>query len=270
MVAAARPHIRPPFAHDDAMSRLALICVVCGCWSDPPPKVTKPPQPVGLRGSVQPPVVDVVQPIRLRPVAVELGGVMYAVSIDRTTRGAVDVSSAAPRADVRELGRGTSSTGVLVVLPATASFEQVRRIADALAASDRCMIPVVASRDGTLGTLGSDECPVPKTVAQTDDQNVDITLLITEEVYWVGLSRVNEFHEVRRSGREPSGPTALLRVMTQHKKSAFFVDREALEITAERKITWGEVAGATAMAAAAGWKTFRFLDKAQASAIPTL
>jgi biopolymer transport protein ExbD len=65
-----------------------------------------------------------------------------------------------------------------------------------------------------------------------DDERVNLSVLVTHEKIWIGLSRVNEFQEipVGATGHDwPKFETTL----KEHKASAFFADRTDVEIAAE-------------------------------------
>jgi len=245
--------------------RTLWLVALCGCWTAAPPTVP-PPQPITTLGRVAPPTVDAARSFTPRPAVVELDGRLYVVEL----RGrAIEVRSSAPRLEPSDLGKAPHRDGaVLVAFAPNTPFARVARIADHLARAGRCMIPVVQGPTG-FGTLASDRCPAALD-PDRDEPTVELTLYITPKIFWVGLSRINEFQEVRREGLEPKGPEFLARVVTLHKRSAVFAGRDTLELTADGRIAYSEVIAAGAIAAAAGWDLLRIVAKDRASAIPQL
>jgi biopolymer transport protein ExbD len=66
----------------------------------------------------------------------------------------------------------------------------------------------------------------------TEDERVVLSVLLTADQIWVGLSRVNEFQPI------PKGPTGqdwttFEKTIRSHKESATFADRTDMEIAAE-------------------------------------
>ena len=103
--------------------------------------------------------------------------------------------------------------------------------------------------------------------ADHGDQNVRMSLLVTKQQIWVGLSRISEFQEL------PVGADQLAKLVAtlkEHKASAFFADRADLEIAAEDDITYGEVLAVIAKAREAGFVDWSLTNPSGLSAVPTL
>jgi len=67
---------------------------------------------------------------------------------------------------------------------------------------------------------------------QKDDETVVLSVLVTSDRIWVGLSRVNEFQEIPKKADEQDWEK-FETTLKEHKASAFFADRADIEIAAE-------------------------------------
>lgn len=65
-----------------------------------------------------------------------------------------------------------------------------------------------------------------------DDETVVLSVLVTSDRIWVGLSRVNEFQEIPKKAEDQDWEK-FETTLKEHKASAFFADRADLEIAAE-------------------------------------
>ena len=70
------------------------------------------------------------------------------------------------------------------------------------------------------------------TNVQTDDEHVTLSVLVTNEKIWVGLSRINQFQEIPNKGTERDWDR-FENTLKENKASAFFADRSDIEIAAE-------------------------------------
>ncbi len=70
------------------------------------------------------------------------------------------------------------------------------------------------------------------TNVQTDDEHVTLSVLVTNEKIWVGLSRINQFQEIPNKGTERDWER-FENTLKENKASAFFADRSDIEIAAE-------------------------------------
>lgn len=115
----------------------------------------------------------------------------------------------------------------------------------------------------------------PKGVArQADEQlqeqeQVRASILIQENVIWVGLSRINEFTQIPKKG-ETYNWEELKTVLDNHKKSSYFTDREDIEVAAEDKISYQTIISTMDIAIAAGFIDVGLADPGSLSARPTL
>lgn len=102
--------------------------------------------------------------------------------------------------------------------------------------------------------------------ASVDDERVILSLLVTKEQIWVGLSRVNEFQEI---ARDSSQLDKLAEALKSHKASAFFADRADFEIAADDDVTYGEVVNVIDAAGKVGFVGWQLTDPAGLAARPS-
>jgi len=104
-------------------------------------------------------------------------------------------------------------------------------------------------------------------------EQIDLSVLLTADQIWVGLSRVNEFQTVAKT---PAGHdwAKLGELLATHKKSAFFADREDLEIAAESTpqsvVNYQDLITAMDTAQKAGFKDVGLTDPPGLAARPQL
>ncbi len=67
---------------------------------------------------------------------------------------------------------------------------------------------------------------------QQDDESVTLSVLVQADRIWVGLSRVNEFQEIPKKGDDQDWEK-LETTLKEHKASAFFADKTAIEVAGE-------------------------------------
>jgi biopolymer transport protein ExbD len=114
----------------------------------------------------------------------------------------------------------------------------------------------------------------PKGVARNSDQplepNEDIqaSILIQENTIWVGLSRINEFRQIKKEGEDYNW-AALREVLVEHKEN-HFADRESIEIAAEDEISYQTIISVMDTAVDSGFKDVGLADPASLSARPQL
>ena len=70
-----------------------------------------------------------------------------------------------------------------------------------------------------------------------EDERVNLSVLITAEQIWIGLSRVNEFFPIPKLPTGDQDWKAFERTLIEHKGSAFFADRKDIEIAAESTLS---------------------------------
>lgn len=117
----------------------------------------------------------------------------------------------------------------------------------------------------------------PKGVARPDDstptppeeERVRASILIQENAIWVGLSRINDFRQIKKEGEDYNWP-ALREVLEEHKQSTFFVDHEDVEIAAEEEIPYQAIISVMDTAIASGFIDVGLADPASLSARPQL
>jgi hypothetical protein len=142
-------------------------------------------------------------------------------------------------------------------LPATPMNLVVRVLTSVLAAGDDLVLAAQRGTDWQLlqSLLTLPVVPVPfgtggtwnhikarrnlfASSASGDGERVTLSLLVTQDHIWVGLSRVNESQEVARG---PSQLDKLAELLRAHKASAFFADRSDVEIAGDASVTYGDV-----------------------------
>lgn len=68
-----------------------------------------------------------------------------------------------------------------------------------------------------------------------EDERVNLSVLLTADQIWIGLSRVNEFQPIAKLGTAQDW-AKYKTTLTEHKASAFFADRTDMEIAAESTV----------------------------------
>lgn len=260
------------------MRRLA-VCVLpaafAACWRDaaaPPPPAPRPPL-----ATVRPPLdhgLGGLQPVH-GPVLVLTGHGLYLV---RDAGGSpVVVPAGTPRVALAGVAsaldaagvpraRGLAFPGVAVVAGGDVSSAAIGELADALREAGRCLVAVVehTSRGDRprLAAVGRGECLAPELA----DDAVQLTIDLTTEHAWVGLSRVNEFFEIAR----PDTTNRLESALASHKRTAFFTDRSDVEVCGEPAIAYRDLVEAAEIAVKVGFTSPRFVSLRHASATPQL
>lgn len=114
----------------------------------------------------------------------------------------------------------------------------------------------------------------PKGVARDNMENlqpneeIQASILIQENTIWVGLSRINEFRQIKKEGEEYDW-AALREVLVEHKEN-HFQDRESIEVAAEDSITYQAIISVMDTAIDAGFKDVGLADPSSLSARPQL
>lgn len=104
--------------------------------------------------------------------------------------------------------------------------------------------------------------------ALTPDEQIQASILIQENTIWVGLSRINEFRQIKKEGEEYNW-SALREVLVEHKEN-HFADRESIEIAAEDEISYQTIISVMDTAVDSGFKDVGLADPASLSARPQL
>lgn len=109
---------------------------------------------------------------------------------------------------------------------------------------------------------------------QEDDERVTLSILVTAEKIWVGLSRVNEFQEIPKIGQEHNWEQ-LKKTLEDHRKpGGFFQDRQDLEVAGESTLAspvkYQDIIRAMDIALATGFKDVGLSDPLGLAARPTL
>jgi hypothetical protein len=194
------------------------------------------------------------------------------------------------QAATARLATATSSTAPLVShdpiairpLPTTPMKVVVRVTSSVLAAGEDFVL--AAKRDAEWRLLSSLSLPVVPVPYGTggrwnpakgrrhgftvDDESVSLSIYVTKDAVWVGVSRVADFVELKRDGGKLADQ--LLRTLQEKKKSAFFADRSDLEIAGDDDVPYGDVVDAIDVAVKAGFTEWRFTDPRGLAARPQL
>jgi len=116
-----------------------------------------------------------------------------------------------------------------------------------------------------VGTGGSWNHPrSPRDVAVVEER-VHLSILVAEDRVWLGLSRVNEFSEVK-----DGDPAKLAAQLAHHKQSPFFAGRTDLEIAGDAKVPYSKVVAVIEAATKAGFTGWVVEDPMGLSARPQL
>jgi biopolymer transport protein ExbD len=112
---------------------------------------------------------------------------------------------------------------------------------------------------------------------QEDDERVTLSILVQADKIWVGVSRVNEFAEIPKTGQTFTDDDwqKLKKTLEDHRKpGGFFQDREDLEIAGESTLAspvkYQDIIRAMDIALIAGFKDVGLSDPAGLAARPTL
>ena len=111
------------------------------------------------------------------------------------------------------------------------------------------------------------------TNVQTDDEHVTLSVLVTNEKIWVGLSRINQFQEIPNKVTERDWDR-FENTLKENKASAFFADRSDIEIAAESTsssiVKYQDVIHAMDVAVKVGFVDVGLTDPNGLAARPTL
>jgi hypothetical protein len=94
-------------------------------------------------------------------------------------------------------------------------------------------------------------------------ERVEISVLVTSDRIWIGMSGVNDFQEI--PGRDFA---KLEQALKEHKTSAFFTDRTDLEIAGADDVVYGDVVKTIDIATKVGFTDWKVLPPAALAARP--
>jgi len=115
----------------------------------------------------------------------------------------------------------------------------------------------------------------PKGVGRTaketlnEEDPVRASILIQDNVIWIGLSRVNDFRQVKKEGEQYDW-AGLETILKEFKETSYFQDRSDIEIAAEDKINYQAIISTMDTAIAAGFNDVGLADPQSLSARPQL
>lgn len=258
----------------------SLVLVACGSSNAPKPAPTSTAKPA--RYVTVPEATVAVAGID-GPVLVDDGGRLYLISEAPTTSkvpipddakpiALVDLPQALTATHGKIRIRGgrpypTETQPVPVVMAADTPGSRVAEIEDALIASNHCFVPVVTS-GGDTGAL-VDGCR--RVYADEDpDEHVVLTIVVTHQEYWVGLSRVNEFQQIPKVASGDHDHDKLEITLAEHKRSAFFSERDDLELAGDPDVAYRSLIRAGGIALQAGFSKIDFVSRGRAKANPRL
>ncbi len=109
---------------------------------------------------------------------------------------------------------------------------------------------------------------------QQDDEHVTLSVLVQSDQIWIGLSRVNEFQPIPKLASGEHDWDKYKTALEVHKKSAFFSERQDLEIAAESTaaapVKYQDIIHAMDVAVQVGFQDVGLSDPAGLAARPTL
>jgi len=123
-------------------------------------------------------------------------------------------------------------------------------------------LPVVPVPFGTGGVWNHVKVTKPGADGSAgDEERVRMSVLVQKDKITIGLSRVDEFHDV------PRDPQKLAEALKEEKASAYFADRTDLEIAGADDASYVDVANAIRAARAAGFTDWQLTTQRGLSAI---
>jgi biopolymer transport protein ExbD len=123
-------------------------------------------------------------------------------------------------------------------------------------------LPIVPVPIGTGGKWNPVKGQARNGQAAVDDEHVVLSVLVTKDEIWIGLSRINEFQQITAE--------KLVATLKEQKASAFFVDRADIEIAADDDVPYGAVIAVIAKAREVGFVDWQLTDPTGLAARPTL
>jgi biopolymer transport protein ExbD len=109
---------------------------------------------------------------------------------------------------------------------------------------------------------------------QQDEEHVTLSVLVQSDQIWVGLSRVNEFQPIPKKADGTQDWDKFETTLKEHKASAFFNDRNDLEIagesTAQAPVSYQDIIHAMDVAVKVGFNSVGLTDPAGLAARPSL
>ena len=109
---------------------------------------------------------------------------------------------------------------------------------------------------------------------QQDDEHVTLSVLVQSDQIWIGLSRVNEFTPIPKMASGEHDWDKFKTLLELQKKSAFFADRQDLEIAADSTqaapVKYQDIIHAMDVAVQVGFIDVGLSDPAGLAARPTL
>jgi biopolymer transport protein ExbD len=97
------------------------------------------------------------------------------------------------------------------------------------------------------------------------DEKVQLSVHVTEQGIWVGLSRINSFARIERADGAYDWD-ALYSVLRDHKASRYFEDNSYIEIAADNDVPYQTMISTMDTALAAGFASLGVLEPGQLSA----
>jgi hypothetical protein len=126
------------------------------------------------------------------------------------------------------------------------------------------VLPVAPVPLGSGGTWSGTAIARDGRPAATDER-VEISVLVTSDRIWIGMSRINDFQEI--PGRDFA---KLEQALEEHKASAFFADRTDLEIAGADDVVYGDVVKTIELVTKVGFTDWKVLPPAGLAARPAL
>jgi biopolymer transport protein ExbD len=106
-----------------------------------------------------------------------------------------------------------------------------------------------------------------------DNEHVTLSVLVQSDKIWVGLSRINEFQEIPKKGDQQDWEK-FETTLKEHKATAFFNDRQDIEVAAESTqqspVEYQDIIHAMDVAIKVGFIDVGLTDPAGLAARPSL
>ena len=129
---------------------------------------------------------------------------------------------------------------------------------------DKLDLPVVPVPVGSGGRWNRVMGSYPDGMPRLDD-SAHVSVLITKDTIWVGVSRVEDFTSIARDAAQW---TKLAAALKEKKASSFFVDHTDIEIAADDDVTYGDLVKVIDSAKQAGFVDWMLTDPPGLSARP--
>jgi hypothetical protein len=182
-----------------------------------------------------------------------------------------ELIAALARAEPAQGADPTHLRATYVAAAASTPAGRIGAIADVLASSGRCFIPVgrwngdCAPNDPACHdklVVAGDGC----SIAAADAHHV--TVDVAKDHYWIGISGINEWQETPPTTGQNRDLDRLETTLIETKSAPEFGDRADIEITADPSVAYQDLLDAWAASIRAGWALPQLVSQKRASYLP--